>query len=69
MLALDIQEFKTAHEFRAYLEKRDRTLAETEAAFIGWLFVFIAEIAMVWVHVIRWAFRTIQKKLLRTQSA
>lgn len=46
MLQIDFQGFQDSNEFRDYLKKYDAQVDKAEAIFIGWLFVFLAEIAM-----------------------
>ncbi len=62
MLAIDLEEFKNADEFRAYLQRHDPAVDKAEAISIGWLFVLLADIAMMCVHFIRYGFRTIKIK-------
>ncbi len=68
MLAIDLEEFKNADEFRAYLQRHDPAVDKAEAISIGWLFVLLADIAMMCVHFIRYGFRTIKNRSLMSRS-
>jgi hypothetical protein len=46
---IDLEEFANSAEFRAYLHKLDGIVDKAEAIFIGWIFVFMTEFAMLFV--------------------
>jgi len=60
-LRIDLQEFKNSNEFRAYVKRHDICVDRAEAIFIGWMFVFLSEISMVFVRFIHYVCSLIKK--------
>ncbi len=53
ILAIDLTEFKNSDAFKAYLKKHDNFVDKVEAVFIAWIFVFLSDIAMFIIFIIR----------------
>ena len=68
MLRIDLQEFKNSNEFRDYIKSSDISVDRAEAISIGWLFVFIAEIFMVFVQLVSYVRSIMKSKKLSTKS-
>jgi len=62
MLAIDLQEFKNADEFRVYLKRNDNAVDKFESISIGWLLVLISDIAMMCVYILRYVVSKISKR-------
>jgi hypothetical protein len=69
MLAIDLEEFKNSDEFKAHLKKHDHDVDIAEAIFIGWVFLILADIAMMCVHFIRYGGRVIKNRALMPHPA
>jgi len=57
MLAIDIQEFENSDAFRKYLKDHDQVVDKAEAMSIGWLFVLLSDIAMLFVRLMHYGRR------------
>lgn len=69
MLQIDLQAFKNSSEFRDYLKRYDIAVDKAEARFIGWLFAFLAELSMVFVQLINYVPRVINRKVTSQKSS
>lgn len=67
-LRLDLQEFNDSQEFRDYLKKYDATVDQAEALFIGWVFAFLAEIALFGTKLLKYAFTVLKKRRGNSKS-
>ena len=52
MFQIDLRQFKNSNEFIDYLKDSDTLLDKLEAIFVGWLLVFLAEIAIIIVQLL-----------------
>lgn len=62
MLAIDLNQFKSSDEFEIYIKNISRAVDMAEAISIGWLFAFIAEISLIFAHLIRSRFNSLNSK-------
>lgn len=60
MLRIDLKAFKDSAEFNAYLKTHEAMVDKVEAMFVGWFFVFLAELSMVLLQALRYLVRKIQ---------
>lgn len=63
MLQIDLQQFENSDEFKKYLKHHDANTDRAEAIFIGWLFAFIAEIAILIAQLINYIIKFIEHLL------
>lgn len=68
MLAIDMQEFKNSDEFRSYLKRNDNAVDKSEAIFIGWFFVLITDIAMMFIYIFRYVVNKIRNRFYLRRS-
>lgn len=62
MFCIDLEAFKSSAEFKEYLCKHDAFVDKAEAVSVGWLFAVGAEIALVFVSMLRWVWQRLRKK-------
>ena len=53
MLAIDLTAFKNSSDFKVFLKNRDDFVDDAEAVSVAWIFVFLSDIAMVIIFIVR----------------
>ena len=63
MLQIDLEEFNNSEEFRDYLRRHDVGIDRAEAISIGWLFVLLSEISLIFVQMLCYIWNRIKRKI------
>lgn len=63
MLQIDLREFANSTEFRNDIKQYDKSVDPAEALFISWLFVFLTDLSLIIVFLIRRIFTALKIRI------